>query len=289
MNSAPPEWGPLQAFAPAKVNLTLHVVGHRRDGYHLLDSLVVFCGIGDHVTLRPSARPALRVVGTFAEDVPTGSDNLVLRAAALAGVSCEIELDKRLPVAAGIGGGSSDAGAVLRALNGVAGACTGAAEQLGADVPVCVAAQPARMQGVGERLSPLPTMPPMWLVLVNPLVPLRTADVFAGLASRDHPPMPDEIPHWRNAAEATRWLAEQRNDLEAAAIEKAPAVGAARAAVAETGGCLLARMSGSGATVFGLFASSAEAEAAAKQISRAQPGWWVRSAGLTDQATRSTT
>ena len=287
-----------EAFAPAKINLTLHVTGRRADGYHLLDSLVVFAALGDRIWLRPAKRPSLTVTGPMAAGVPEDGRNLALRAAGLAGAEgLAITLEKHLPAAAGIGGGSSDAAAVLRAL--------GAAERievddlmaLGADLPVCMAARPARMQGAGESVEPVPGIPPLPAVLVNPGVALSTGAVFRAMSCFG-PPMP-EIPGFSDVRDCATWLGDQRNDLQAPACALAPEVGACLAAL-EDAGALLARMSGSGATCFGLFAAPDEAERAAARIGAAHPDWWVRAtqlagsdgragAGRADQERRATT
>lgn len=258
-------------FAPAKINLTLHVTGRRTDGYHDLDSLVVFADLGD--TVEPGPAPGLVLAGPFAAGLPAGADNLVLRAAALAGVARPaLRLVKRLPPASGMGGGSSDAAATLRHY----GASPAAAElmALGADLPVCMAAPMAvRMRGRGERVEPVPDLPGLWLVLVNPGVPLATPAVFGALARPDNPPMPEPLPRWPDAAALTAWLAAQRNDLEPPARAIAPQIGAVLAAIAAQPGCALARMTGSGATCFGVFATRAARDAAAAGLAR--PGWWV--------------
>lgn len=258
-------------LAPAKLNLTLHVTGQRPDGWHLLDSLVVFAALGDTVTAGDA--PGLTVDGPMAAGVPTGPDNLILRAAALAGVAAPaLRLTKRLPAASGMGGGTSDAAATLRHYG--ARPDTAALMRLGADLPVCVAAPaPSRMQGLGEGVSPVPGLPGLWLVLVNPGVPLETPAVFGALACRDNPAMPDPLPGWPDAPALVAWLATQRNDLEAPARSLAPAIGAALQALAAQPGCGLARMTGSGATCFGIFASRASRDAAALALDR--PGWWV--------------
>jgi 4-diphosphocytidyl-2-C-methyl-D-erythritol kinase len=269
------------AFAPAKINLTLHVTGQRADGYHLLDSLVVFADLGDHLSLAAAASPALHVAGPMAQGVPTGSENLVLRAAARMGVPLDIRLDKHLPAAAGIGGGSSDAAAVLRgiaALRPDIGLPTDQGLSLGADVPVCLRARAARMEGIGERVSPVDDLPPLHAVLVNPGIAVSTATIFRSLARKDNPPMPAILPGWGDAAALAGWLAVQRNDMQAAAIAAEPLVGQVIAAIAATDGCLLARMSGSGATCFGLYADTQAAGRAAASLAR--PGWWVRAARL---------
>jgi len=270
--------------APAKVNLALHVLGRRPDGYHLLDSLVVFPGIGDRLEAEPAAGLSLSLAGPFAAGLGAGADNSVLRAAALLrppGRGAALRLTKALPVAAGLGGGSADAAAALRVLArlwGVAPPSAAAALRLGADVPVCLAGRPARMRGIGEALAPV-VLPPFWVALANPGAPLATAAVFAGLERRDGAPLP-EPPGFAEAGALFAWLAAQRNDLEAPARARAPAVDAALAALTAQPGCALARMSGSGATCFGLFAAEAPARAAAAAIRRAEPRWWVAAAAV---------
>lgn len=273
---------PTDAFAPAKVNLALHVTGRRADGYHLLDSFVVFAGVGDTVAASPSDRLTLRITGPQAGSLPVTDDNLVLRAARLMGVTAAMTLEKVLPVASGIGGGSADAAATLKSLAGMTGKALPAPAEvlrLGADVPVCLGGRPVRMKGVGEILTPLPPLPPAWLVLANPGVAVPTPAVFTALASRDNPPLP-EVPAFGDAAALASWLSAQRNDLEAAAITLAPAIADTLAALGHQPGCLLARMSGSGATCFALFAGEAPARAAAARLSDTHPGWWTSAAPI---------
>lgn len=268
---SPRDSGPEPGFAPAKLNLTLHVTARRADGWHELDSLVVFADLGDRVA--PGSVPGLRVEGPQAAGVPTGPDNLVLRAAALAGVrDPALVLTKCLPPTSGMGGGSSDGAATLRLYG--ARPDTDALMRLGADVPVCMAApQPCRMRGLGERVAPVAGLPGLWLVLVNPGVPLGTPAVFRALARADNPPMPDPLPRWADAAALAAWLAGQRNDLEPPARLVEPAIDAVLAALAAQPGCLLARMTGSGATCFGIFADRAGRDAAAAALAR--PDWFV--------------
>jgi len=277
---SPPTAETATAFAPAKINLSLHVTGQRADGYHLLDSLVVFAEIGDRVRVTPAETTHLTVTGPRAAGVPTGGDNLVLRAAALMDAPpLAIALDKHLPAAAGIGGGSSDAAATLRAIAEVTGRPLpdpAAAATLGADLPVCLAARPARMRGVGGRIDPVPPLPPVFLVLVNPAVSVPTPAVFAALATKTNPPMPETMPAWPHAAALAAWLADQRNDLEPPARALAPEIVAALAALSACAGCLLARISGSGATCFGLFETDIAAAAAARQIAAQHPTWWCQ-------------
>ena len=267
----------VELLAPAKVNLALHVVGRRADGYHLLDSLVVFADAGDRVGLTRAEHSSIAVKGPFAASVPTDGANLALRAARFAGAEVAITLDKALPVGAGIGGGSSDAAAVLRGISALADTSVPDPLRLGADVPVCLAARPARMRGVGEILDPLPPLPELPMVLVHPRVEVSTAAVFGALGAPDRDPMPETIPAWATAGEAAEWLTRQRNDLEPAAMHHAPAIAEAKAALAAEPACLLARMSGSGSTVFGLFATADHARRAAAELADAHPGWWVRS------------
>ena len=269
--------------APAKVNLFLHVVGRRPDGYHLLDSLAVFPGAADLLTAEPGTRLELRVHGPFGAGLDAGPNNLVLRAAAalatVSGVShgAALALDKRLPVASGIGGGSADAAATLRLLSRLWGvypvpdALVALAVELGADVPVCLRPAPARMGGVGEVLGPAPALPPFGAVLVNPGAAVSTPAVFR---ARTVPFSPvAALPGgWGDAAAMARDLAALRNDLEAPAMELCPVIADVLAWLRGQPGCLLARMSGSGATCFGLFAPGPAAEATARRV---PPGWWA--------------
>jgi 4-diphosphocytidyl-2-C-methyl-D-erythritol kinase len=260
---------PVTEAAPAKLNLALHVTGRRADGYHLLDSLVAFAGVGDVVTLEPGPL-SLRIEGPFAARL-SADDNLCLRAARLAEGDAAIRLTKNLPVASGIGGGSADAAAVLRGLSRMGHAIPANAERLGADVPVCLASTPARMQGVGEILTPLPPLPPVPLVLVNPGVAVATPQVFAAMTRRDNPGLPP-ILAFTSLADLTAWLATTRNDLETPALSIAPAIGQVLDALRSTGAAF-ARMSGSGATCFGLYDSPDRARIAATALK--QHGWWA--------------
>jgi 4-diphosphocytidyl-2-C-methyl-D-erythritol kinase len=273
----------LSAFAPAKINLHLHVVGRSPDGYHLLDSLVVFAGAGDRLSVSAGSDLSLTVTGPFAAGLGAEPDNLVLRAAHgladLAGVraSGALVLEKNLPVASGIGGGSADAAATLRLLCrfwGIAPELDGLARALGADVPVCLSGRPALMSGVGEILAPAPPLPHVGVVLVNPGVAVSTPDVFrawSGRGSSEAACFPRS--GWRDASALATDLRAVRNDLQAVACSLAPAIGDVLNSLGSAPGCLVARMSGSGATCFGLFPSAGVAREAADAISR--PGWWV--------------
>ena len=276
-------------FAPAKVNLALHVTGRRADGYHLLDSLVVFAGVGDRLSLADAPALTLAITGPQAGALPVTEDNLVLRAArAMGEAAAAITLEKVLPVASGIGGGSADAAATLRLIARHRGRALPPPDQvlaLGADVPVCLSGRAVRMTGIGEGLVPLPhALPPAWMVLVNPLQAVSTPEVFRALDKRDNAPLRD-LPRLRDAAELAAWVGMQRNDLEAPAMRLLPVIGQVRAALSAQQGCLVSRMSGSGATCFGLFPDPLSASAAARAIRAAQPAWWVADAPvLQDQS-----
>ncbi len=277
--------------APAKVNLYLHVTGRRDDGYHLLDSLAVFGPAADAVRAEVGEGLNLVVDGPFGAALVDEPDNLVLRAARALAELMEREphaalaLTKRLPVASGIGGGSADAAATLRALNALWGcrlddyALADLAADLGADVPVCVASRPKRMQGVGEVLLPAPLLPPCGLLLVNPGVALPTPAVFKAYAASGAGFTPAAVmpAAWADAHAMARALVAMRNDLEPAAMELCPVVGEVLEALRALPGCLLARMSGSGATCFGLFASASAARGGA--LALAGP-WWRDAGGL---------
>jgi 4-diphosphocytidyl-2-C-methyl-D-erythritol kinase len=271
-----------KTFAPAKINLCLHVTGQRADGYHLLDSLVVFADQGDRVTVMPAEETTLEVTGPMAVGVPADDSNLVMKAARLFDHPVSITLSKHLPMAAGIGGGSSDAAATLFAMADLIGTTDlpAGAGDLGADVRVCLLRQAARMRGIGEDVSPIEGMPELYAVLANPGVGVSTPDVFKSLDDKNNAPLPKRIPRWRGTWSAIDWLAQQRNDLEAPAIAIAPVIGDVLKALADLPNARLARMSGSGATCFALFESRDEADTAAEKLAQTQPDWWVKAATL---------
>ncbi|QDY70215.1 4-(cytidine 5'-diphospho)-2-C-methyl-D-erythritol kinase [Qingshengfaniella alkalisoli] len=278
-----PSLAKVEVFAPAKINLTLHVTGQRADGYHLLDSLVAFAGVGDRVIVEPGE--GFSILGSFSNDLSVTDDNLVLRARNLFGdrERVKIELHKSLPIASGIGGGSADAAATLRAisdLTGIALPSNKAILSLGADVPVCLAGRSCRMRGIGEWLDPVARLPEAWFVLVNPGLSVPTPAVFRALEDRNGVPMPDELPRWTSVNELAEWLAGQRNDLQRPAIKIQPAIETVLQALQETDGCLISRMSGSGATCFGLFADAAQANRAAADIAKGRPDWWIAPAPI---------
>jgi 4-diphosphocytidyl-2-C-methyl-D-erythritol kinase len=276
---------PLEEQAPAKINLDLRVIGRRPDGYHELDSIVAFAGCADRLTFAPDHELSLELKGPFAPALAGEYDNLVLRAArrladhAGCPAHVRITLDKRIPVAAGLGGGSADAAATLRGLcrlwqlGLVVADLFPLALELGADVPVCLRSGPARMRGVGERIEPV-VLPALDLVLANPNRAVSTAQVFAGLGAiaptctRDQP-----IPSERG--DLLAWLRARGNELEAPARRLAPVIHEVIEALGGQPGCRLARMSGSGATCFGVFDDAPAAARAAHAIRRARSGWWV--------------
>jgi 4-diphosphocytidyl-2-C-methyl-D-erythritol kinase len=280
----------VREFAPAKVNLALHVTGRRDDGYHHLDSLVVFARTGDWLEARPGAGLTLTIEGPRAQCVPVEGNLVLMAAARLAeavgrpDLGASFVLHKHIPAAAGIGGGSSDAAAALRALNRVweLGLDTRTLKAIGAgvgaDVPVCVAAASARVQGIGERVAPLPGLPEVHLVLANPGRGLATAAVFARLVQPCNPALPELPERWQGVAQFVDYLAGCRNDLAEPAMAAAPEILEVLTALGNTPECLLARMSGSGATCFGLFATAAAAAGAAAALTRQQPDWWVAAA-----------
>ncbi len=269
--------------APAKINLALHVTGRRPDGYHMIETLVVFAEAGDVVSVAAADRDHFKVTGRFADAVPRDRGNLVLAARDLlrshAGASAtpvSIGLEKNLPAASGLGGGSSDAAATLRALCRLwsldAGDLARLALPLGADLPMCLAARPLVARGIGEEIAPLAAFPALDLVLVNPGVPVSTPAVFSALASRENPPLP--TPGALAAAgDVVSYLQSTRNDLEPPAKALAPQIGEAHAELRHAG-ALFARMSGSGATCFGIFADADAAARAASAIAARRPGWY---------------
>ena len=289
----------LEDCARAKVNLTLHVLGRRADGYHDLESLVAFADCADGLTLEAADRFSLSVSGPRAADCGDLADNLVAKAERLlrervAGLRAgAFVLDKHLPAAAGIGGGSADAAATLRLLaraNGLAAddaRLIAAAQATGADVPVCLLSSGCMMRGAGELVTPM-RLPRLPCVLVNPGVPVPTRDVFSaiGLKPGDDfvPPTGATEAHWPEAtASAGEWLAairSGRNDLEPVAVKIQPVIAQVLSLLAAAKGCTLARMSGSGATCFGLFEDDASAAAASAALKSAHPAWWVEASAL---------
>ena len=282
---------PLVQRAPAKINLTLRVTGRRADGYHTLESLVAFADLADDVTLEPGGEASLTVTGKFAEASGVTSDNLVLRAERTLRQqigdlkSGAFSLTKNIPVAAGLGGGSSDAAAALRLLaelNGLAlndPRLMAAARHVGADVPVCLDPRARIMRGIGDELSSAMTLPKLNAVLVNPGVAVPTKSVFAAFdpryaGTRAHDGVPDKYEPF------IAWLGGYANDLTDAASRAAPVIRDVLAMLSAQIGCRVARMSGSGATCFALFDGRDESEHAAEQIQRVNSGWWVKAVAI---------
>lgn len=281
----------VSALAPAKINLFLHVGAVQADGYHPLASLVVFADVGDRLTIEAADRLSLTITGPFAGALShdEAGDNLVLKALRALGEAAgigepglHVTLDKQLPIAAGLGGGSSDAGAALRLARDFLGleldeaALETVSQVVGADGPMCLRARSAWAEGRGDVLTDAP-LPPLHALLVNPMVPSSTGAVYraydaAPVGGSDRPADPQD---W-SAAGVIDWLDRQRNDLEAPAVALAPAISAALEAVAGLPGARLTRMSGSGATVFGLFDDAEAAGAGARDLAAARPDWWTR-------------
>ncbi|ESW65459.1 4-diphosphocytidyl-2C-methyl-D-erythritol kinase [Mesorhizobium sp. LSHC422A00] len=274
-------------LAPAKINLALHVTGRRADGYHLLESLVVFTRFGDRVEIEPADADRFSVSGRYATSVPIDDSNLVVKAREAlrrqAGqqstAPVAIRLEKNLPVASGVGGGSSDAAAVLQGLVGTWGLDIGEAElsriglTLGADVPMCLAAKPLVARAVGDELSLVPDFPALALVLVNPGVAVSTPDVFNALEKRENDGLPP-LPRAFDFHSVRNWLEITRNDLEPAAQAIQPPIGRALSLLNRAGSGF-SRMSGSGATCFGLFETGNVAKRAAAEIRSREPEWFV--------------
>lgn len=284
----------IEVFAPAKINLALHVTGQRADGYHLLDTLVAFADVGDGIGVEVGTfEPQLSVSGPEATPALATDDNImwqVARRFAPTDLGVRMHLEKNLPLASGIGGGSADAAAVYRGLRALAGAAgldaPPSAEDrarllaIGADVPMCALGQPARIQGIGEVMTPLTTFPSLGVVLINPRQGVSTPAIFGKLAQKDNASLSDVPSGFAGTAHLLDWLAHQRNDLEGPAREVCPAIDAVLAALAAASECRLARMSGSGATCFGLFETRKAAFVAADLLRRAHPDWWVQGGSL---------
>ena len=289
----------LTLSAPAKINLYLHIAGQRAGGYHFLDSLAAFTGLADKLTLEESDVSGLSISGPFANCLPAGEDNLALKAALALGEAVKpghigpvrICLEKNIPVAAGLGGGSADAAAVLALLGSLWGAdllCLAKiSAELGADVPACLGARHTFIAGIGEVLGPTVDLPEMGIVLVNPGIALETAAVFSvyddtrgSRGDEDPRPRPDFEPTPDDAAALVQILEGTDNDLTHAALGLTPVIGDVLAEFAVLGSCRLARMTGSGPTCFGLFDDVAAAATALREIQTSQPSWWGWAGGF---------
>ncbi|MEO1291418.1 MAG: 4-(cytidine 5'-diphospho)-2-C-methyl-D-erythritol kinase [Pseudomonadota bacterium] len=295
----------VERLARAKVNLFLHILGQRPDGYHRIESLAVFPELGDCLSLEHSHGLSLSLDGSFGLELSADQDNLVLRAAALLRdwaattgaaangltLGAALHLQKSLPVASGIGGGSADAAAALLGLSELWDLMVPRDEMhrlatmLGADVPVCLDPSPQWMRGIGEDIAPVASLPPFALLLINPGVAVATAEVFKTLATKHNPPaepLPDTS---HDLAAFVDWLARQRNDLEPPARALRPVIEMVTGALRVLDGCQLARMSGSGATCFGMFETVEQARHGAEQVRAAQPAWWVAAAPVAGTTT----
>ncbi|MCW9032948.1 MAG: 4-(cytidine 5'-diphospho)-2-C-methyl-D-erythritol kinase [Rhodospirillales bacterium] len=281
----------ISQFAPAKINLYLHVTGKRPDGYHTLDSLIVFADVGDQITVSPGKDLSLTLKGPFGDTLSQDPNNLVLQAAKklaeIANVStgAHITLIKNLPIASGIGGGSADAAATLHALQELWGCEIEKPEidkialSLGADVPICLDGSPSFVGGIGEEITRAPKFPKTWMVLVNPGIAVSTPTVF----KNRHGSFSKAAPFIKPPQDSQSFidlLKERHNDLTDPAIALTPEIEAVLEAIAKTKNCLLSRMSGSGATCFGLFKNQQDAQTAQAEISRIHKAWWCVSARL---------
>jgi 4-diphosphocytidyl-2-C-methyl-D-erythritol kinase len=270
-------------FAPAKINLLLHVTGKRYDGYHLLQSLVAFADVGDDLKFLPQGAFEVEMTGPFAAALPEAADNLIYKAAQLLSeeykvpMHGQVVLTKNLPIASGIGGGSADAAAALTGLRKLwnlpdePARLQKIALVLGADVPACVYGRTLWMEGVGEKLTPVTDLPALHLVLVNPLVATSTPAVFKNFREVFSPSLEKKPLN-------VEYLGQCRNDLTRAAIAVTPEIGEVLAAISVTERCLFYRLSGSGATCFGVYADGAAAKTAAAALKAQHPAWWITAA-----------
>ncbi len=286
----------VSVFAPAKINLTLHVTGQRDDGYHLIDSLVAFAPVGDYLTFSDAPVSSLTVEGPEAAGVPTDMDNLVMKVAEIMAPDrgLAMTLEKNIPIAAGLGGGSADAAAAFRGLWNNWDESTlkrmealteeqiraefqptfGRVVELGADIAMCIASMKQRAQGIGGKDTPV-DFPDVIALLVNPRVAVSTKEVFQALKQKNNSPMEEVLPTFDGPTDFSEWLAQQRNDLEVPALKICPEIGTVLGVLRGLDGCLLARMSGSGATCFALFDAPEASRAAREQVMRDNPEWWV--------------
>lgn len=276
----------LSFLAPAKVNLFLHVCGKRENGYHELDSLVVFADVGDRIFAEAAGDLSLEITGPMAGALQAEPDNLVLKAARAVQEAYGIEagaklvLEKHLPVAAGIGGGSADAAAALRAVCALWGLAENAAPlpdialSLGADVPVCLNAHPAFMRGIGERVNTVLGLPDCWMVLVNPLRAVSTPEIFK-TREATFTPLGAFDESFQGFEGFIAALSACHNDLFDAALALEPSIGEVLTVLEVQEGCRLARMSGSGATCFGLFQTEKQAVKACETLQKQHPNWWL--------------
>ncbi|MEO0745139.1 MAG: 4-(cytidine 5'-diphospho)-2-C-methyl-D-erythritol kinase [Pseudomonadota bacterium] len=286
----------VEVFAPAKINLTLHVTGQTPNGYHMLDSLVAFADIGDRVYLSTKGPAVLDVTGPEAAPELSSLDNIMWYTALQfwkPDIPLSMALEKHLPMASGIGGGSADAAATYRGILLLRNVAEGGADailpqpedarkllQIGADVPMCVMSETARVRGIGEWIDPIAGFPKLPLVLVNPRTQVSTQSVFMQLANKENPEMSPWPTRLDDPKELIAWLGQQRNDLQAPAIADCPVIAEVLDAVTTDKTCRFARMSGSGATCFALYDDLGAAQTAAERLTVEHPDWWVKSGSL---------
>jgi len=275
--------------APAKINLSLHVIGQTPKGYHQLQGLTVFTKLSDELTAREAKQDRLAITGPFAKALSGEGSNIILKALDLfrhhwpksLPEGLDITLEKMLPVAAGIGGGSADAAAALRMAARLSQTDISIAElaevalELGADVPMCLFSRTCIIGGVGEKVQIVDPFPKLQLVLANPGIGVPTAQIFRLLKSKKNPVMPPLPTHVEHSAALALWLQDTRNDLEIPAIELVPQIADLTREMGKLSGCILSRMSGSGATIFGVFGAEKQAMSAAKQMHQKFPNFWV--------------
>ena len=281
----------ISVFAPAKINLYLHITAKRDDNYHFIESLIVFANCGDKITVTPSEKFGLQINGQFAPYIKPNDDNLVIKAAMLLAKASgikptgNIKLTKNLPIASGIGGGSADAAAALLALRKLWDVpisnedMSHLAIQLGADVAICLHGTASIVAGIGEKINPAPILPKFWLVLVNPNLLVPTAEVFAAYKDKFSIPQPINTQP-KDLEELISLLSNRGNDLTVASISIAPVIKEVIEVLEATPNTVLSRLSGSGATCFAIFKTKSDAEAAARKLARKYPKWWVRATSL---------
>ena len=271
----------VETFVPAKVTLTLHVTGQRDDGYHTIDSLAMFADIGDRMTITMPGSFKLSLEGAMLDGVPDDHNNTVIRAARLMRMKADFVLEKNIPHAAGLGGGPGDAAATLRILSGFSGKpVPGDGIELGADVPLCLQSESARVTGIGDIVTPIHGLPSLNAVLVNPRLPVLTTEVYKRLKHKVNRPMPDRVPYFETPSEFAKRLKGMRNDLQEPATEKEPVTRQVFDTLERTPGCLLTRMSGSGGTCFGIYNDQETARSAAGRLRESHPSWWVAATQL---------
>ncbi len=284
-------------IAKAKINLNLHVIGQGEDGYHQLQSLVVFAEIGDEITCRPATTDSFTINGPFANSLDANANNLVTHALSLfrenwpkaASHPLSITLTKNLPIASGIGGGSADAAATLKLLQVLSNQTISDADllplakELGADVPVCRSQHATLMEGRGEILTPISSVPKLYAVLANPLKSISTPKVFAALKTKQNPKLPPIPKTLANPRDLTTYLKTTRNDLEPPAKKRAPEIEQLTQFLSQQPDCLMSRMSGSGATVFGLFETIGAADKAAEELAKKWPNYWCAATSLSNE------